>query len=361
MCEKCLIIGPQPPAIGGISSIISLIRNGINSNNIFFISTNKPERAKDKIFWPLYLFFKIYFFCLFKKPKRVLLFSSENMSFWEKCIWCKLISFNGGLPCMVMVAGPFPEFFSNLSEFQKKLAVFFVKKVKIVTQSNYWAEYYRSIFPDSEIEQISGGVDTDFFCPSIKEKEIINSQQYITVLFLGWIIKEKGILDLLESIYILTQKKGVKYIRLRLVGPVYMDSTELVNVIERYGISEYVEIVGPINSKDLIRNEFNSADIFVFPSLYEGFPVALLEAVSSGLPCVGTEVGGIPDILINEENGLIVPPKSPEKLADALSLLIGNEEMRIRMGNYSRKHALKNYTYSSCLQSYKSILGINDK
>lgn len=360
MSRKKLIIGPQPPAIGGIASIVSLLRSGLDSEHVSFIDTGKPDKVIKKMIWPLLLVVKIFCFVLIHRPEKVMMFSSANNSFWEKCIWGIVITSLGGKASMVMVDGHFPEFFANLSGLEKRTARLFVKRVKIVAQSQRWEEYYRSIFPDSGIGQITGGVDTDFFCPVDRGNDVENSQSDIIILFVGLVVKEKGIHDLLKSMEVLKRSRGLEGLSLRLVGPVAMDRDKLQAAMENHGISEYVEVAGPVNSRNLMRQEFNSADIFVFPSLYEGFPVALLEAVSSGLPSVGSAVGSIPDIIENGVNGFVVPPNSPENLADAIQRLIDDETLRIEMGSRCRESALKNYTYSSCLQSYKTILGIDN-
>jgi glycosyltransferase involved in cell wall biosynthesis len=82
-----------------------------------------------------------------------------------------------------------------------------------------------------------------------------------------------------------------------------------------------------------------ASDIFVLPSTSEGLPMALLEAMSYGLAIVATEVGGVPDILSDEQEALLVPPDDPEALAAAIARLAADEELRIRIATAARNAA----------------------
>lgn len=93
--------------------------------------------------------------------------------------------------------------------------------------------------------------------------------------------------------------------------------------------------LGPAEKEDLLR----SAQIFVMPSRSEGMPMALLEAMAYGMAIVATEAGGIPELLDDERDGLLVGPDRPEELADALCRLAGDGELRRRLGETARRRA----------------------
>lgn len=80
-----------------------------------------------------------------------------------------------------------------------------------------------------------------------------------------------------------------------------------------------------------------SADLFVAPSLYESFGLIFVEAMRWGTPVVGTRVGGIPEIVKDDESGLLVSPGSPDELADAIVALLLDEERRCRIGEAGRR------------------------
>lgn len=92
------------------------------------------------------------------------------------------------------------------------------------------------------------------------------------------------------------------------------------------------------NTPELI-DLFRSADIFALPSAGEAFGIAAVEASAIGLPVVATGVGGLTDIVRDGESGLLVPPSDARALAERLALLVGDPQMRLRMGHAARAHA----------------------
>ena len=81
----------------------------------------------------------------------------------------------------------------------------------------------------------------------------------------------------------------------------------------------------------------NTTDIFILPSLREGLPTVVIEAMSYGLPVIATDVGGTSELLINGETGFLIKPSDVDSLIKKLSILIENELQRITMGKSGRK------------------------
>jgi glycosyltransferase involved in cell wall biosynthesis len=109
------------------------------------------------------------------------------------------------------------------------------------------------------------------------------------------------------------------------------------------------------NRRDIDRF-LNTADIFVLPSRWEGLPVALLEAMSVGLPVVATHVEGVEEVIQNETQGLLVPPGDPEALAAAVIELIGRGESRRRMGEAARRRIEESYTVDIMCEKYLGVM-----
>jgi len=85
-----------------------------------------------------------------------------------------------------------------------------------------------------------------------------------------------------------------------------------------------------------------SSDIFVFPSLHENLSNALLEACAASLPCIATNVGGNPEVIVHEQSGILIEPNSPDALRQAMELLISSEDLRIQYGKQANKR-IKHY------------------
>jgi glycosyltransferase involved in cell wall biosynthesis len=101
------------------------------------------------------------------------------------------------------------------------------------------------------------------------------------------------------------------------------------------GIADRVEIPGWVDAST-VASILAAADIFVLPSHNEGLPVSILEAMSAGLPVVTTPVGAIPELVLADETGLLVPPGSPSALAAALAALVENPALRLKFGQAAR-------------------------
>jgi len=114
-------------------------------------------------------------------------------------------------------------------------------------------------------------------------------------------------------------------------------------------LQELPEIDHPrVVFEQLPRNQlvevFNKAAICVLPSIWENFPYALLEAMSCGVPIVATKVGGIPEMVIDNITGILVPPESPSSLEYAIMTLLSKPDQRIIMGNMARQHILEHFS-----------------
>jgi len=99
--------------------------------------------------------------------------------------------------------------------------------------------------------------------------------------------------------------------------------------IARLGLCKYVRLLG---TRTDVPNLLSASDILVLASLWEGLPGVIAEAMASGLPVVATNVGGIPELVVDGKTGLLVPPGDATSLADALSRLIDDPDLRYRLG-----------------------------
>jgi len=105
------------------------------------------------------------------------------------------------------------------------------------------------------------------------------------------------------------------------------------NEIRRQGLEDQVRLLGFLEDPARV---YDAADLAVLPSHWEGMPGALVEAMRAGLPSVATEVGGIPELIRNGEEGLLVPPGNSAALAEAIGKLLADPDLRTRMGQAAR-------------------------
>jgi len=157
------------------------------------------------------------------------------------------------------------------------------------------------------------------------------------LLFVGNCTRLKG-LDYLIAAFGLLHDTPV---RLDVVGDVSFEPRyykKLVRQAKALGVSERVVFHGAVSHEELGRF-YSEADVFTFPSLYEGFGIVLAEAMHAGLPIVTTRTGAVDEILREGENALIVPAADSEALAGAIRLLAANSDTRAAFGRRSRELA----------------------
>jgi glycosyltransferase involved in cell wall biosynthesis len=169
----------------------------------------------------------------------------------------------------------------------------------------------------------------------------------LRILTVAYIRPEKGIEYLLEA---MSQLKTDRPVHLDLVGsrdryPAYQ--AKLDHLIAQHGLEKRVHWKGHADREDLTAH-FARADLFVLPTLSEGTPRVLLEAMAHGVPLVASRVGGIPDSVAHEVNGLLAPPKDPALLAAACTRVFADSQLRqglIESGlEFARTHTVDRFS-----------------
>ncbi len=127
---------------------------------------------------------------------------------------------------------------------------------------------------------------------------------------------------------------------------------ELRDYVKQANIEDYVCFLGNrADISDLLR----ISDIFVLPSLWEGLPNALIEAMSLGVPVVATNLKGIREVIIDQNNGVLVEPGCPEALAKAILSLAHDIDMRQRLARHGYERISESFSFASTLKSYLKL------
>ncbi len=121
---------------------------------------------------------------------------------------------------------------------------------------------------------------------------------------------------------------------------------------EREGVAPSIHWLG---FRDDVPDILAAGDLFVMPSLSEGLPLALVEAMSAALPIVASAVGGVPEVIAHEREGLLVPPGDVEALAVALQALIRDTALRRRLGAAARERARREFSVSAMADRYEHL------
>lgn len=192
----------------------------------------------------------------------------------------------------------------------------------------------------ASFDVIANGVDVERFMPAtdaIEAKTTLGiSTDHPVILCVGNIKPIKGHAILLEAALQLS-RRGHSF-TLICVGEDYCEG-QLHRHATAIGGDNDVLFVGP---REDVRPWLHAADIYVQPSLWEGMPNSLLEAMACGLPVVATSAGGTLELIQDGTTGLLVPPGDEKELADALHCLMIDEHLRSTLGRVARAHAVRN-------------------
>ncbi len=188
-------------------------------------------------------------------------------------------------------------------------------------------------------------------------KDTSKDPENLHLLFVGYITPRKGVDTLVESFKILVKDYGIDNLILDMVGDASR-SPDLLAGIERYcqdaGIQDRVKFHGRV-SEERLEELYSLADIFVFPSVWEGFGMVLIEAMHNRLPIVTTDAGAIPFLVKDGVNGFLVPVKDAEKLAQATRKLIESPQLRREIGETNYKVA-DQFRWGESLSKIKNFL-----
>ena len=199
------------------------------------------------------------------------------------------------------------------------------------------------------------GVDLAYYDPDnddVRENaEVLRRNDVLTYIFVGRLVGDKGINELIEAFKRLNAE--IPATRLVLVG-------WREDKLDPLAPKTYAEIdnnpaIEFVGFREDVRPWMKVADVFAFPSYREGFPNVVIEAGAMGLPSVVTDINGSNEIIINDENGIIVPPRDAVSLYEAMKLMFEKPDERRRMASMARRLVADRYEHTyvrECLKEF---------
>ena len=221
----------------------------------------------------------------------------------------------------------------------------------ITTVANSVVQELKAYGLDSnEVRVIENGVDEKIFTPAKNTAE----SRYI--LYTGRLGYRKGLFDLVEcGKYICERYSDISFV---IPGKGLLRG-KLLERVKEQGLEGRFKFLGFVEKEELIRL-YQNATVYVMPSHYESGPITLLEAMACGAPVISTPVGIAPQLIKNDENGLLVSTNAPEKMAEAVGRLLEDEKLRVKLGINARKTIETGYTWDSVVNKvekcYQSVI-----
>lgn len=199
------------------------------------------------------------------------------------------------------------------------------------------------------------GIDLDLYNPALpevqSEAEKLRSHGIFTFIFVGRLVRDKGINELVRAFSQLNAQ--YPHTRLLLVGPYEEDLDPLRP--ETVAAIDNNKAIMAIGSQKDVRPWLATSDAFVFPSYREGFPNVVIEAGAMGLPSIVTDINGSREIIIDGDNGIIIPPRQTETLRQAMEIFLTDKDMVQKLSRNARPLIASRYEQSyvrRCLKEY---------
>jgi glycosyltransferase involved in cell wall biosynthesis len=290
---------------------------------------------------------------------------------FRRCSVLKAVHLSAAIPCLaakflygIPYALSFGYRYEEFAKIEKKwiqwifikflepLAVWFADLVLVPTED--LRKYVKSLGAKN-IKVISNGVDIDLFKPASKGYTL-KGVTFLNILFVGRLEEQKNLKMLIEAVSRAFKgqalpKQGLALINVKFVGA-GSQKDELIELANQLKVN--LEVIDRVPNEKL-PEIYRQADIFVLPSLAEGHPKAILEAMSCGLACISTDIPGPREIIIDNKNGLLVQ-QTAEGLSAGLKKLIENKALRMRLGMGARESVIKKFDKRKLMEIESKLL-----
>lgn len=324
---KVLMVGPGRDVMGGISTVV----NNYHETGLFkrvrsrYI-TSMEDGGKIK---KLAVACKAYIdFCSCLKSFDIVhVHMAAQASFWRKAIFIKRAYAYGKKVIIHQHAADFDVFFKKADGVKKsRIKAVFMMAHKVIVLSEEWARFFGEYVCDREKICV---IHNSVIMPD-HTKEVYSDHD---ILFLGRLGARKGSYDLLRAVPQVLDAVPDVFVYLGGDGEVRQSR----KMAEDIGISGHVRFLGWIRDEEK-ESYLKKCSIFVLPSYHEGMPMSVLEAMSYGLATVGTNAGGLPQVIENGVNGIRIDAGDIQALSESLIDLLQDEEKKKRIGQAAVKY-----------------------
>jgi glycosyltransferase involved in cell wall biosynthesis len=331
---------------GGIAAVIA----GYREQGLFdrwpidYIATHRDGTPLRKFLAAAYALLALLVRVVRHRQAVLHVHGASRASFWRKSVYMAIGLAAGWRIVFHLHGGGFAHFHKEeCGPVARAVIRFFLDRAAwIVVVSETWERWVRSVTSNRRIACIPN--------PVALPATVCASRQHGLVVFSGRCEASKGIFDLLEAAGVL--RAQVPGLRIECAGD--GDLGKVQRYAQSMGMDARVKLRGWLD-KRAAADLLGRASAFVLPSYAEGLPMALLEAMAAGCPVVATRVGGIPDLVTDGVDGLLVPPGDPDALAAALLRVLRDRDFAQRLGNAARETIANRYAAGRSLERMECI------
>ena len=334
---KVLIIGPSHvKSKGGMATVINGILDDDELNKKFSINSFSSYIDGNIVIRLMYsIVAYIKFLFIYKKYDIFHIHMASYGSTFRKAFYVRKIKKNKKKVIIHIHGASYLEFFESLNKRRQKYVIDTIKgSDMVIALSDKWKVEFEKIFNIRNIKVLNNGIDVHSFKNSICDIDA-NKNNFI---FMGRIGERKGVYDLVKAIENLKCK--YKDIKCYVAGDGEVE--KLKRIVSMKSLEDNIEIVGWVDfnkKKELL----SKVCTIILPSYNEGLPMALLEGMSAGKAVISTDVGGIPELVVHNENGFIIKPGDINRLEESISILISSSKVIKRFSNNNIKKINQNF------------------
>lgn len=330
--KKVLMVGPARNVKGGMTTVVdNYFKYDLDKKvNLKYIETINDKNKVSKFLKEIKGMFEYY--KSINNCDIVHIHMASRRSTYRKGKYVKIAKKKNKKVIIHIHGGGFIKFYEDECTYkeQEKVRNILNSADKIIVLSEEWKAYFERLIDKNKIIVIGNGTKI----PQNFTKDVSNKD----ILYLGRINKEKGIYDLLDAISILEKK----YSNLSVVIGGTGEEKKVKSYILKKNIKTEIKLLGWIDNNKK-SEELKKCSYFILPSYYEGLPMSLIEAMSFKCISIGTNVGGIPKVIDNNENGLIIEPGKIDQIVNAFEYCFNNKEIRIKLSENARAKILKDF------------------
>lgn len=252
---------------------------------------------------------------------------------------------------------PWPFWKKKLFIAAEKITAGFKDVIVVNNKNDHEQAVKLKIRPKEKLELIHNGIDAlkIEFLPKDKARLRLKvSQAEFIIGTIANFYPAKGLKYLIEAIKLLTdgiRQTANSRIKLAIIGD-GEERLDLESRIKDYGLEKDIILLGRVQEA---FKYIKALDVFVLPSVKEGFPWTILDAMAAKLPIIATSVGALPEIIDNGKNGILVEPKNPQQLAEAIKQLLENERTRQELGIQAHQTVLFKFPIEKMVRETETL------
>jgi len=334
---RILMVGTALDGRGGVAAVLSVLRaSGLFEREaVHYVSTHREGGALSKLVHAGAGLWATLRTCLLQRPAIVHAHASTGASFVRKSLVLLLARASGCKTIFHLHGGSFRQYALERSGVLMRhwIRHTLERSSLVIALSDSWAAFLRGFAPQAQVAVVPNAVPLPATGAADGEGEEGR------ILFLGRLEPAKGTAELLDAV----ARLAPRFPRLRLVMGGSGDLEGLRRAAAARGIEERIALPGWLDAAardaELVR-----ASVFCLPSHAEGLPMAVLEAMAAGKAVVASSVGGIPELVQDGVNGLLVPPHDAAALAAALARLLDDDGLRRALGAQARSTVETQYS-----------------